>query len=471
MKNNSDFIQYFFIDPLDLIIVIVLIFFIRKLLINFLEYKAYNNSDNYHFQIKIYHLLTFIRPFSAENYNNLGSTYATYDNWALAIKNYERAIRINPGFAEAYTNMGIGFHELGELKKAISCHKKAIDLKPFYPDSYTNLGLVYTELGDINLALRNLEKGYRLKRGIPFNVEPLDGVALQQKIGLHKLFHDLEQLEYLIKENLLPESFNSVLENYQEIYYENLSNRDLFKNLPPQQWSKIKGYYDRNIYFEAAPSLSEPVINNYLDIEAIQNDYKTKNNLFFDNFLSQNALEELRKFCLRNTIWHDYRKTRGYIGSYLDDGFYCPLLFQIAEELKTKFPEIFHDLPLTYMWAYKYGSFSKGFKVHADRATINVNFWITPDEANLEPKHGGMIVYQPEHQIDWNFDNYNVKTSDIQSILEKHNCKPIEIPYRQNRVVLFNSSLFHETAPFKFKEGYENHRINITMLFGNKILI
>jgi hypothetical protein len=33
---------------------------------------------------------------------------------------------------------------------------------------------------------------------------------------------------------------------------------------------------------------------------------------------------------------------------------------------------------------------------------------------------------------------------------------------------MFNSDLFHETGPLTFKPGYENRRINITMLFGKR---
>jgi len=42
------------------------------------------------------------------------------------------------------------------------------------------------------------------------------------------------------------------------------------------------------------------------------------------------------------------------------------------------------------------------------------------------------------------------------------------IPYNENRVVLFNSNLIHETDKYEFKEGYENRRINVTMLFGRR---
>ena len=42
------------------------------------------------------------------------------------------------------------------------------------------------------------------------------------------------------------------------------------------------------------------------------------------------------------------------------------------------------------------------------------------------------------------------------------------IPYNENRAVIFNSNLFHETDNYEFKEGYENRRINITLLFGSR---
>ena len=40
------------------------------------------------------------------------------------------------------------------------------------------------------------------------------------------------------------------------------------------------------------------------------------------------------------------------------------------------------------------------------------------------------------------------------------------VPYRQNRAVLFRSRLFHHSDRPEFASGYENHRINLTLLFG-----
>jgi hypothetical protein len=44
------------------------------------------------------------------------------------------------------------------------------------------------------------------------------------------------------------------------------------------------------------------------------------------------------------------------------------------------------------MVGFKYDSSLKGINIHADFAAVNINFWITPNEANLDragPGHLG----------------------------------------------------------------------------------
>ena len=51
-------------------------------------------------------------------------------------------------------------------------------------------------------------------------------------------------------------------------------------------------------------------------------------------------------------------------------------------DLRAGFPEIIGDLPLQNFWSYKYESGETGIAVHADDATVNLNFWVTPDDGN-----------------------------------------------------------------------------------------
>jgi hypothetical protein len=152
----------------------------------------------------------------------------------------------------------------------------------------------------------------------------------------------------------------------------------------------------------------------------------------------------------------------------MDDGFCCPLLLQVADELRHALPGIFGGHSLRRLWAFKYDSRLGGIPIHADFAAVNVNFWITPDEANLDRDGGGLIVWNKRMPGDWELWRYKDDIPAIREFLAGSRAKSLEVPYRQNRAVMLNSDLFHETGKLSFRDGYENRRINITMLFGRR---
>jgi hypothetical protein len=97
-----------------------------------------------------------------------------------------------------------------------------------------------------------------------------------------------------------------------------------------------------------------------------------------------------------------------------------------------------------------------------------VNFWITPDHANLDPSSGGLDVYDVEAPSDWAFDTYNKDGRAIRDYLAESGATARSIPYRANRALIFNSDLFHATQPLHFQHGYQNRRINVTFLYGRR---
>jgi hypothetical protein len=120
------------------------------------------------------------------------------------------------------------------------------------------------------------------------------------------------------------------------------------------------------------------------------------------------------------------------------------------------------------MWAYKYDSHCSGIGVHADAAAINVNFWTTPDAANLSPGAGGLAIYTHDAPRTWSYKHFNHDHARIKAYLESVGAQKITVPYRANRAVIFDSGLFHATDTFRFREGYENRRVNLTMLYGTR---
>ena len=152
-----------------------------------------------------------------------------------------------------------------------------------------------------------------------------------------------------------------------------------------------------------------------------------------------------------------------------------PPLPQVVEELTEALPGIFAGHALTQAWAYKYDSeIASGIDVHADTAAVNVNFWLTEDDACEscgEGGGGGIVVLTAASAEGMEYEVYNTYagTAQVSDLLAATNYQNATTPYKCNRAVIFRSDLFHTTDRFAFKKGYCNRRINFTLLFGHKL--
>jgi hypothetical protein len=77
-----------------------------------------------------------------------------------------------------------------------------------------------------------------------------------------------------------------------------------------------------------------------------------------------------------------------------------------------------------------------------------------------------LIVWDKAAPANWDFATYNDNVPVAREYLTRAGARPITIPYRSNRAVIFDSRLFHETDRIVFKDGYLNRRINLTLLYG-----
>ncbi len=189
--------------------------------------------------------------------------------------------------------------------------------------------------------------------------------------------------------------------------------------------------------------------------------------IVIDDLLSEEALAKLRRYCLGSTVWRETHP-EGYLTAMPEHGLACPLIAQIDEDMRAAYPGILGTHLLRYLWAFKYDSKLNGVGTHADPSLVTFNFWITPDEANLDPDHGGLTVWDVAAPADWNSQLYIGDTAGCQAYLARAGAKSVTIPYRSNRAIVFASALFHETDRMHFKNGYTNRRINITMLYGRR---
>ena len=183
-----------------------------------------------------------------------------------------------------------------------------------------------------------------------------------------------------------------------------------------------------------------------------------------DGLLNPTALAQLQRFCLHSTVWRrSYR--HGYLGAFAEFGFVNTLLLQIAAELKAAVPDLLGSHHLAHWCSFVYQHQRPGTDIHADQSDISLNLWITPDAANLQPGSGGLDIWHTAAPASWTFDDYNAGGYAIRAYLKEVGAGRTSYAHQENRALLFNGALFHQTAASRFAEGFENRRRNITFLF------
>ncbi len=414
-----------------------------------------------------------LAPEHAVAHANLGNVLQDLNRVGEAEAAYRQAIDLDPEHAAAHANLGNALKRLGREDDAVACLERALELRPENATYRANLGMVHVARGDATAALACFGRAAAQRHGPPLAPAVLSERQAERPplpVAPFKLQHDAEQIRRLCDEGRIDASFGKLADAYEKIL------AALPADAPPEapvalegaDWRRIAAAYNRPLHLPEASAAPDAAVNPGLDAAAIESAYRESapNLVVVDDFLTQDALERLWRFCLDATVW--YQVKRGYLGAYLVDGFATALALQIADELRTRLPGIFGRHRLEQLWAYKYDSRLQGIATHADFAAVNVNFWVTPDEANRDPASGGLVIHKAHAPSDWAFRTYNADSARMAEFLEESGDEPVTVPYRQNRVVIFDSDLFHRTDDLDFRPGYENRRINVTMLFGDR---
>jgi Tfp pilus assembly protein PilF len=416
---------------------------------------------------------------SAQIELQLGVLHASLGERDRAEAHLRRAMAQAPQDPDAPCMLGTVMHDQRRFDEAARLFEQALALRPDFAEAHFNLGLARFERADFRGAAASFARCAALNRGEPWSdarrAEPAREPAPRfapADMGVNevKLRHDCEQLEYLLGVGRLPPAYREVLEDYRALLGEVRGKVDIGGLIPfdEARHRLVAGTYKRPINIDYTPPPAGPLVNPELDWGAIEERYHASepNLVAVDNLLTPGALAALRRFCLESTFWNNIKP--GYLGAYFYDGFCSELLLRAARELREHMPAVMGGQPLQMMWGYKCESRLPGLGVHADEAAVNVNFWITGDEANLDPEHGGLLVYRQDAPSDWGFAKFNTDSAIIQSYLESDGEPPVRVPYRANRAVIFDSDLFHATDRPVFREGYANRRVNVTFLYGQR---
>jgi tetratricopeptide (TPR) repeat protein len=393
-------------------------------------------------------------PDYAEAHNNLGRALHAQRRLAEAARAFRDAIRLAPAYAEAHANLSASLSDAGDAAGSEAAAKAAIRLDPRTPDPHVALGNAIRSQGRNTEAEAHYREAIRIAPQSPKAYEILAS-CLQEQGRLEEAFAVFDHHAQMVSEAAEAATRHGSVDLSHKRRHDEERQAWLLAHPVPA----------------VAPGarVAGPAVTPGNRVDEIHRTWRTSQPqmVVVDELLTPEALASLREYCLRMPVWH-VSFERGYLGATPERGFTPPILAQIAEELRTVYPEVIGDHPLMYFWAFKYDSSLEGIRVHADFAAVNVNFWITPDESNLDPEHGGLVVYDVAAPLEWTFERYNAADSEIRDLIARSQGQAVTAPYRCNRAVIFDSDLFHETDRIGFKPGYADRRINVTLLFGRR---
>ena len=401
---------------------------------------------------------------------------------------FESAAALAPDKASLHVTLGNLALRQGDDRAAERAFRAALAQAPGSVAAHTNLGAACKRQGRLEEAVACFRAGLALYRGSAWwGSDPASGAAVldpaQQATfrtaSRAKLAHDLAQIDHLLERGRLDPSLApslgpslaTIREGLRRVLagFGNHARPGAPRPLTADERQSIGPFYNRVIYRPPEDEVA-PALNPELDAAAIEKRYHeaSPSVVVVDDLLSAPALAALQRFCLEATIWFDCKEHGHYLGAYLHDGFDHPVLIALARELGLRLKGIMGRHPPTQIWAFSYGQAGGGTRKHADKAAINVNLWITPDEACPDPETAGLVVHDVAAPPDWHFEDYNLDPAPLERLVAREGRAPVRVPYRCNRAAIFDSSLIHESGGVRFRPGYANRRINLTLLFGDR---
>ena len=484
---------------------------------NHLHGLALSQKKKYYESIEYYEKAYSINKENIDLLNNYAISLRNIGSFEKSKDLLKDAINIDSSYIKSYLNLSNCYQSENKLIESLEILEEARIILPNSDDLIKREITCHLEIFNKNTRKLHLKKvislinssdrELHLKKAISlidsYDIESSNDIKylslcsmayiwsgeFEKANNLFKLTEKLSQVPPSV--DLLKQTKDkNILRTFIKHEYEQLchvdSDEDGIRNMKISQsfFNEIKKLYEKDsinysdnelqtvsamhkILYNKPIKLKENFLNPNLNISQIENDYNSSNPeiVVIDNFLSEEFLKEINMFFrCANIFKRPY--PRGYIGTYLNTGMSNIPMLLFGQELKNTFKGIFHNNHLTQAWAFKYDSEQKGISIHADDANINVNFWITSDESNLDKNSGGMIIWKKKPDINSSFMDFNSIDSSNKLLDEVSNVDSVKVVYKANRVVIFNSKLYHATDDIKFKKGYKNRRVNVTLLYS-----
>ena len=397
----------------------------------------YYNSNN--FKLLEKESLKFVKsyPDNYSGWNILGVCYRVLKRHGESLKIFKKLIKLDPSNIAAYTNLANIHGDRGEIDESIYYYKKALEINPNNINSLNSMGSSFIAKGDLNgakelykksLEIDGINKETHFSLGEIYRKQSNYKKASKHYIQSNRRLsesHELECYYYLNDKEKISEklkiiskrdtltSLAACVSAHAAIRYSKKDNYPFCKN--PMDYVFHKSLYSENDFDNKfKKSLLDLIENKNLEFMSqslLRNGSQSAGNLF----LNESMIIRKLKILIEKKI-NDFRN------------FYTLKSLNEENNFLTKWPDNAH----LYGWAISIKS-GGNLKPH-----IHKEAWIS----------GSIYLSLPEIKDDES-GKLSVGMHGANYPKNKKEFKSKIIPIVEGDIVMFPSSLFHETIPFK----------------------
>lgn len=352
--------------------------------------------------IEIYRDLINRFPNNSAAYTNLANIFLDMGELDNSIEYYRKSIKIKDNDCNPFDGLGLAYTGKGNLEKACEYYKKAVEINPSFERAHLNLGDNYRKRGMYKDAIKHYElTNYKLSKS--------------QKLECHYHLNEIdgfyEELNKLAKQDKL-NSLAACLSTHA-------SQRFGVDNIYPFCKNPIDFVYHESLLNE--DDFDEDFITNFLEYISINK----------PDFMSQNllnkGLQSAGNLFLKDDIV--IRKLKKIVNKKVDD---------YKEKYSASIEGVIKRWPMSYDL---YGWVIEIEKEGNLDPHIHKEGWISGSIYMNLPENEG--TDEGKLKVGLHGANYPDDGKIYQNKI---------IPIRTGDVVIFPSSLFHETIPFKINE-------------------
>jgi hypothetical protein len=181
-----------------------------------------------------------------------------------------------------------------------------------------------------------------------------------------------------------------------------------------------------------------------------------------DDFLVPDAREEVRQAIVSNKGWSfmNWQAEELFIRN-----FELSAVHKMAQTVASRLPRVLANLSLVQHIAFMHQR-NNGLCAHSDTGRVTLDLWLTPDEYNLEPNTGGLVLYDVKRTSDQDIHQFNARPWCVEYFNKHTRGGSVTVGYKYNRAILFDARTFHASDRMRFVgDGAQTYRINYALLF------